>query len=285
MITIGLTTWKEHPSLIKEKRPVQLTEYAAFFPLVEIDNTFYGIPTKKTVRNWLSQVPSEFQFILKANRDMTTHPREPEQAPITETQRDAVFNDFQQAVRPMIARQQLKTVLFQFPPFFNAILENIEYLRHVRQLLPTLPIAVEFRNQTWYDPAIYSQVIAFLQELNMTLVAADEPDQTSTSVPFDIQVTNPKLVMLRLHGQNTVAWAHPGRNWRTTRTKYRYNPSELNQFKNAIDQISSKVDEVVVVFNNNAGKDAADNALQFKDLLGLTFTGLNDLPPEQLDLF
>lgn len=44
MITIGLTTWTDHPALIKEPRDVLLDEYAARFPTVEVDSAFYGIP-------------------------------------------------------------------------------------------------------------------------------------------------------------------------------------------------------------------------------------------------
>ncbi|CAI2566584.1 hypothetical protein AKUH3B203J_02740 [Apilactobacillus kunkeei] len=48
MITLGVTTWSEHPALINgEDRPVKLNEYAAHFPVVEVDNPFYGIPQEK----------------------------------------------------------------------------------------------------------------------------------------------------------------------------------------------------------------------------------------------
>lgn len=74
MITIGLTTWKEHPALINdEQRDVSLTEYAAILPTVEVDTPFYGIPRASTVTKWQQMVPPEFQFILKANKLMTKH--------------------------------------------------------------------------------------------------------------------------------------------------------------------------------------------------------------------
>ena len=68
-ITMGLTTWTEHPALINgEQRPVTLNEYAQHMPTVEIDTFFYALPQMSTIQNWLSQVPSEFQFIIKAHR-------------------------------------------------------------------------------------------------------------------------------------------------------------------------------------------------------------------------
>ena len=69
MITIGLTTFSEHPSLIDgAKRKVRLTEYSGHFPVVELDTPFYAIPKVEVVTNWQKQVPKNFQFILKANR-------------------------------------------------------------------------------------------------------------------------------------------------------------------------------------------------------------------------
>lgn len=286
MITIGLTTWSDHPSLIKAQRPVQLSEYAAFFPVVEIDNPFYGLPTAKSVDGWQQKVPAGFQFILKANREMTRHPADNKlAAPITDQQRWQLFQQYRQMVAPLVAAHQLKTILFQFPPFFNATTANIEYLQQIRVALPNLPIAVEFRNQTWFDEAIFKVTRNFLQELKMTLVAVDEPQQGANSAPFKLAATNPGLVMLRLHGQNTKGWSNPDHEWRKTRTLYRYNEAELRQFGTAIKQIEAQAKEVCVVFNNNSGHDAADNAIQLQQLLGIKFKGLGQRPPEQLDLF
>lgn len=286
MITIGLTTWSDHPSLINEQRPVQLSEYAAFFPVVEIDNPFYGIPTVKSVNAWQQKVPAGFQFILKANREMTKHPAENKlAAPITDQQRWQLFRQYRQMVAPLIAAHQLKTILFQFPPFFNATTENIEYLQQIRVALPDLPIAVEFRNQTWFDEAIFKVTRNFLQELKMTLVVVDEPQQGANTAPFKPTVTDPDLVMFRLHGRNTKGWSNPNREWRKTRTLYRYNETELQQFGAAINAVATQTKEVCVIFNNNSGHDAADNALQLQQLLGIQFKGLGQRPPEQLDLF
>ncbi|BAP84938.1 hypothetical protein LOOC260_103640 [Paucilactobacillus hokkaidonensis JCM 18461] len=286
MITIGLTTWSDHPSLIKEQRPVQLTEYAAFFPVVEIDNPFYGVPTAKAVTGWQKKVPDKFQFILKANREMTKHPAiNKMEPPLTERERRQVFENYRRMVDPLVKRHQLKTILFQFPPFFNATTGNIEYLQQIRAMLPSLPISVEFRNQTWFDAAIFKVVRNFLQELNMTLVVVDEPQQGANSAPLKLAVTNSDLVMFRLHGQNTKGWSNPDREWRKTRTLYRYDSNELKQFEELVKQAESQAKEVCIIFNNNSGHDAADNALQLQKLLGIKFKQLAQRAPEQLDLF
>ena len=78
-ITMGMTTWTEHPVLIHdEQRPVRLDEYAQHFPVVEVDTFFYALPQISTIQNWLATVPPTFQFIVKANQKMTLHQRNQE---------------------------------------------------------------------------------------------------------------------------------------------------------------------------------------------------------------
>lgn len=280
-VTMGLTTWSEHPALIHdEPRPVTLNEYAQHFPTVEIDTFFYALPQVTTIQNWLTQVPPTFQFIVKANQKMTLHQRNQERGAL-----EQLFNQYRKTVAPLVAGGQLKTVLFQFPPYFDATVKDFDYLRLVRTWMGKLPVAVEFRNQTWYKPGVIDSVVNFCRELNFTLVAADEPHDLPASVPFYLTVTTPELVMLRLHGRNHQGWANQGKEWRKTRTLYRYSQSELSEFQMAINNLYSQVQELTIIFNNNSGKDAAPNALQLQKMLGVHFAGLAPKSPEQLDLF
>ena len=280
-ITIGLTTWTEHPALINnEQRPVTLNEYAQYLPTVEVDTFFYALPQVTTIQNWLAEVPEAFQFIVKAHRGMTLHERGQEKGEL-----EQLFNRYRKTVAPLVAAGQLKTVLFQFPPYFDASPQDIEYLRLVRLWTGNLPIAIELRNQTWYRPGTLKSLLAFCRELHFTLVAADEPHGTVTSVPFVLATTNPDLVMMRLHGQNTEGWINQGKSWRKTRTLYKYSPAELQAFCDQINQLTPQPKELCVIFNNNSGKDAAPNALQLQKMLDIHFTGLAPRSPEQIDLF
>ena len=280
-ITIGLTTWTEHPALINnEQRPVTLNEYAQYLPTVEVDTFFYALPQVTTIQNWLAEVPEAFQFIVKAHRGMTLHERGQEKGEL-----EQLFNRYRKTVAPLVAAGQLKTVLFQFPPYFDASSQDIEYLRLVRLWMGNLPIAIELRNQTWYRPGTLKSLLTFCRELHFTLVAADEPHGTVTSVPFVLATTNPDLVMMRLHGQNTEGWINQGKSWRKTRTLYKYSPAELQAFCDQINQLTPQPKELCVIFNNNSGKDAAPNALQLQKMLDIHFTGLAPRSPEQIDLF
>lgn len=280
-ITMGMTTWTEHPALIhNEQRPVKLDEYAQYFPTVELDTFFYALPQMATIQNWLATVPASFQFVVKANQKMTLHQRGQERGEL-----EQVFQQYRRTIAPLVAAGQLKTILFQFPPYFDAGVKDFDYLKLIRDWLGNLPIAVEFRNQTWYKPAIIDSVVAFCQELNLTLVAADEPHDTATSVPFYLATTTPHLAMLRLHGRNRQGWDNQGKEWRKTRTLYRYSDEELAAFQQAINELTPQPEELCIIFNNNSGKDAAPNALKLQKMMGVKFTGLAPKSPEQLDLF
>lgn len=279
MITIGLTTWSDHPNLINdEQRPVQLSEYAAVFPVVEIDTTFYGVPSESTFLHWVEQVPTSFQFIVKANREMTMHPDLDQQ--ITEAEREQIFRDFNQRMRLLIATNQLKTILFQFPPMFNATHENIQYLMRLRSLMADLPISIEFRNMTWFDDAILPELEEFFADLKYDLVAVDEPRGLTNSADF---ILNAQTKIVRLHGQNQHGWQDSGMQWRKERTNYRYSTEELRQLATKIQ--TSGATDVCVIFNNNGGHAAAGNALELQQLLDLHFANLAPRPPQQLDLF
>lgn len=280
-ITMGMTTWTEHPVLIhNEQRPVTLNEYAQYFPTVEVDTFFYALPQMSTIQNWLSMVPESFQFIIKANQGMTLHRRGQEKGEV-----EQLFAQYRKTISPLIASGQLKTILFQFPPYFDSSVADIEYLRMVRSWLGDLPVAVELRNNSWYRPGVIDSLIGYCRDLDFTLVAADEPHDQVTTVPFKLVTTNPNLVMLRLHGRNKQGWANQDKSWRKTRTLYKYSYDELASFMQAINHLQPQPNEVCIIFNNNSGGDAAPNALELQKMMGINFTGLAPRSPEQLDLF
>lgn len=281
MITIGLTTWKEHPALIGgEERPVTLAEYAGRLPVVELDTPFYGIPRQSTVANWQAAVPDGFQYILKANQVMTRHDR---QHPLEEAGITAAFDQFIMAIQPMVTAGKLMTVLFQFPPFFNRTTANIQYLRDVRLKMGKLPVAVEFRSPSWFEtPGMTADVMAYLQSLKLTNVTTDEPHNLNDGIPLVETVTTPELAVVRLHGRNAQGWFNQGTDWRKTRTLYRYSEAELQDIAALVKRVAQHAQQVCVIFNNNSAKDAAPNALRLQKILGLHW---QNLAPQQLDLF
>lgn len=280
MITIGLTTWTEHPSLLGGTDKLTLTEYSGVLPVVEVDTPFYGIPKVTTVAKWQKEVPDKFQFILKANQVMTLHNVQDEGLSMDALK--TAYREYRAMIKPLTQHNQLKAILFQFPPFFERSNKNFHYLQRMVDWLPGLPIAVEFRNQSWYEPGVKDSVFDFLKDLGVAHVVVDEPHALNDGVSFEPVVTSPQLALMRLHGRNQQGWSTKGPGWRGQRTLYRYSDAELTEFKATVEQLQQQAKEVCVIFNNNSGGDAADNALTLKDMLGISF---GDLGPQQLDLF
>ena len=121
-----------------------------------------------------------------------------------------------------------------------------------------------------------------MTEQQFSLVIVDEPKKLTTTVPLDPYVTNQEFTFFRFHGRNDMGWTATGPDAQKVRTNYRYNEAELTELQQAVETAKGKTKEIAVIFNNNAGGDAAENAVQFKKKLGLDFEALN---PSQLELF
>jgi uncharacterized protein YecE (DUF72 family) len=134
-----------------------LPYYASRFPTVEINYTFYRMPTPKLVSGWASQVPPSFRFTLKAPRRITHDKRLRGVAdPL------AAFLEAASALGP-----QRGALLFQLPPNFR---KDILVLREFLAGLPAATVAAfEFRHESWLDDEVY----AALRERNIALCIAD----------------------------------------------------------------------------------------------------------------
>lgn len=281
IISIGLTGWGDHPSLYSSATKAQdkLFDYSGHFPIVEVDTSFYAIPSKANIEKWCRETPANFRFIVKAYQGITGHLRD--ELPY-ETRND-MFEHFLTCIRTFQEHQKLTMVLVQFPPWFDCTAKNVTYIRYVKQQLPNIPIAIEFRNQTWYSEKMKEKTIQFLKEENLIHTVCDEPQAGVGSVPFVPIATNDKA-LIRIHGRNIHGWRNSGNaeNWRKVRFLYNYNLDELQFLAQNARNLQQQATEVFVLFNNNSGHDAAHNAKKLQELLNIQFT---ELSPKQLSIF
>ncbi|WP_230127098.1 DUF72 domain-containing protein [Bacillus sp. CECT 9360] len=281
MIYIGVTGWGDHDRLYPAKIPPRdkLKEYAAHFPIVEIDASFYAIQSKRNTEKWVSETPGSFQFIIKAYQGMTGHQRG--ESPYEN--KKEMFSAFHESLKAFKEADKLSMVLFQFPPWFDCKKENVDYLRWCKQEMGEIPVALEFRNQTWYEAHFYDKTLAFMEQEGWIHTVCDEPQAGSGSIPIVIKATDLDKTLVRFHGRNVHGWRNPGDgNWREVRYLYRYNQKELEEWAENLHLLEKQSKDLYVLFNNNSGGDAADNAKQMIDLLGINYEGL---APKQLDLF
>ncbi|WP_130859895.1 DUF72 domain-containing protein [Gracilibacillus phocaeensis] len=279
-ISVGLTGWGDHHSLYltPEERQSKLYTYSAHFPVVEVDSSFYAVQPTTNYQKWVEETPEAFRFVIKATQNLTGHDRKPR----TNKEMKQLVEEFKQSIVPVRQANKLKAVLFQFPPWFNLKANNIQKIKKLKEWMGEIPLAIEFRNQTWFTEESREQTITFLQTLGVTHVICDEPQAGEGSVPLVLATTNDH-VLIRFHGRNIHGWNNHGQeNWREVRFLYRYNEQELMEWVEHIRQLQQQTKDITILFNNNSGGDAADNAKQFIDLLGIQYQGLH---PKQMDLF
>ena len=275
---LGLTSWSEHQALDLTKKKLSLQEYASKLPIVEIDTFFYGLKNKSVVASWVEATPANFKFVVKTHQCMTLH--RPWQDFFTSEKE--MYQLFIDSLQPLIETGKLYCLLMQFPPYFECETEHIVYLKRLRKIFKTVPIAIEFRHDSWFDETIRQEMLQFMKEHSFSLVTVDEPQVKGNSIPWYPAVTNPSFGLVRLHGRNQVGWLDKSADWRKLRTLYDYNEDELVGLAKEFYRLSRQTNELAVIFNNNSGGHAASNCLSLKKILKLEFDGLN---PEQLPLF
>ena len=283
MIQIGLTGWGDHPDVYHPSSTAKdkLLDYSAHFPIVELDSTFYAIQPERNIRKWIAETPDNFRFIVKAYQGMTGHHRG--ELPFESI--DEMYDLFRLSMKPLQEAGKLAMILVQFPPWFDCKKENVEEIRSICKRLDGFDIAIEFRHQSWYSLTFMQGTLAFLRELNVIHSVCDEPQAGQGSIPLVPVSTRGDKVLFRLHGRNVHGWRNTtgdDKAWRKVRYLYNYIEEELDEIETAVNKLKKETDEVFVIFNNNSGKHAAQNALRFQKKLDITY---DNLAPKQLGLF
>lgn len=294
-ILVGTASWTE-PSLIASGRfyppevrtPEQrLRFYARQFRVVEVDSSYYGLPSQRTAALWAERTPADFVFDVKAFSLLTHHPTPPRALPadlraalpavargkphvyerdVPPEVRDELFRRFSLALEPLAAVGKLGVVLFQFPPWFLPGRASRRYLGELRERLPRYLPAVEFRAPPWLDAEHAKTTLAFLAEHELAYVVVDEPQGTRASVPPVVAVTAP-VAVVRFHGRNRTAWAKRGATV-AEKYDYLYTEQELAEWVPRIRQMAEEARAVHVIMNNCREDKAVVNARQLAALLG-----------------
>ncbi|QFT90472.1 hypothetical protein FIU87_17660 [Bacillus sp. THAF10] len=282
MILVGVTGWGDHDSLYTGgiSPRDKLKEYGAHFPVVEVDASFYAIQPKQNIEKWVTDTPERFQFVVKAYQGMTGHQR----GDIPFETKDQMFSAFQESLQPYEEAGKLAMVLFQFPPWYDCKKENVDYLRWCKERMGDTKVALEFRNRTWFQPEFYDKTLSFMEDEGWIHSICDEPQAGTGSIPTVLHPTDPDQTLIRLHGRNVDGWtkAVSGKDWREVRYLYDYNKEELQEWNEHLKKLQQQTKNLFVLFNNNSGGHAANNAKQMIELLDIEYTGL---APRQLDLF
>jgi uncharacterized protein YecE (DUF72 family) len=293
-ILVGTASWTDK-SLIESGRfyppeattaEARLQYYASVFPLVEVDSSYYGMPSQRNSALWMERTPDDFVFDIKAFAALTQHPTRPaslpkdlrEQLPAEAADKrtiyykdmpaevqDAIWERFAEALLPLDSAGKLGVVLFQFPPWFMPGRESFAYLDQLTDRMPQYTPAVEFRNPRWMDDDHAERTLAFLSERGLPYVCVDEPQGTQASVP-PVVASTARIAVVRFHGRNTAAWAK--RNVSVAeKYDWLYSEDELKEWVPGIRRLAAESDSVHVLMNNCRDDKAVVNARQLAMML------------------
>ncbi|MFQ5511890.1 MAG: DUF72 domain-containing protein [Candidatus Krumholzibacteriia bacterium] len=246
-----------------------LVYIASYFNLIEINSTFYRVPSADTCRSWVRRVADRegFAFSVKANSEFT-HGRTNTGA--------RHMHVFKSAIDPLFDAGVLSTVLLQFPWSFRFSREARDYVCSLTERLSPFPSAVEVRHASWSADGSRQ----FFRERNVTLCGVDQPLVGASLEPSVFQ-PGAAGYYFRLHGRNRDRW-FDRKAGRDARYDYLYSGDELSVIHRRIDRLASGQERVHVVLNNHFRGQAVANALQLKAMLSGTPV---EAPPQLLARF
>jgi uncharacterized protein YecE (DUF72 family) len=290
---IGTASWTD-PTLLAagfypgsaKTAESRLRFYARHFDTVEVDSTYYALPSERNAALWAARTPEGFCFNVKAFAWLTCHPAETRRLPhairsllpaaaVAEPrlQRppiqalDAAFAMFRSALQPLRAAGKLGCLLLQFPPWFTAGAEHEAYLDYCRSRLPADRLAIELRHASWFNARTASTLDALAQR-GLVLVCTDAPP--APSIPRPPWRATTDVAYVRLHGRNRAAWFRHGAS-AAERFQYLYSNAELAEcaagIRSVRDARGARARVVHVIFNNCYADYGVRNARSMQALL------------------
>ena len=264
----------------------RLRFYASQFSVVEVDATYYALPYKRMAESWVERTPKDFVFDIKAHALMTGQPTEVARLPKAIKQElpaelsgkrriyrkdmpaellDTVYQQFREALEPLLAARKLGAIFVQFPKWVFPSNEARDLILETRQRLD-LPIAVEFRHGSWFNEKNAERTVRFLQDNKIPYIAVDEPQGFKSSVPPVVVPTSEELAVFRFHGRNKENWEKkeiaP-----SERFRYLYDEDELADWTPKIATVARSSRQTHVVYNNCFSNYGTTNAREAARLL------------------
>jgi len=206
--------------------------YSQYFNTVEINATFYKIPTAKTFKKWYEETPEDFIFSVKAPKTIT-HLKK-----LKEVEED--LKNFLKAISPL--KEKARILLFQLPPSFKY---NKEVLESFLKILPSDYLnIIEIRNISFHN----QEFVELLKRYNVCLCFSD----CAGKYPSWYEVQTTDYLYIRMHGSKKLYVSN-------------YEEEELKRLAEKIKTF--KINSAFVYFDNTAEGYAVPNALKLRELL------------------
>jgi uncharacterized protein YecE (DUF72 family) len=214
-------------------KKLQLEYYATQFPTVEINATFYRLPSEGMVLGWRDRVDESFVYAIKGSR-FITHMKKL-------LNLDGALDKFFDRIEPL--KERTAVLLWQLPGILKKDASRLDSF--LAQLPRDYRHAVEFRHPSWYDEEIFD----ILRKYNSAHVAL-----SSLGMPMNLSVTC-DIIYIRFHGLEGGA-AHD------------YTRNELESWAEFIVRQAKQGRTIYVYFNNDINVRAPDNARMLMEMVG-----------------
>jgi len=262
MIKVGTSgfsfeDWKGpvYPLGLPEREMLSFYERGMGFNVLEVNFTYYALPSQKSFEAMSKKTSKEFEFVVKAFKGMTHEIRDKGTGQMIDNQE--TFKRFKFSLVPLIGEGKLGCVLAQFPYGFFPNRESFAYLERFKEEMADIPLVFEFRNRTWLRDGTFQ----FLEKRKIGFCIVDEA-KLPKLMPYVPRVTS-QIGYFRFHGRNPNWFNSP----MSVRYNYLYSEDELKEFLSDIQDISQKTAKTLVFFNNCYSGYAAKNAAQMAELL------------------
>jgi uncharacterized protein YecE (DUF72 family) len=218
----------------KLAKPRWLEFYAQHFNTVELNNSFYRLPSERAFINWRESSSPGFVFAVKVSRFITHIKR---------------LRNMEEPTQNFLARadflqNKLGPLLYQLPPTMKRNDEALETFLSI--LSRQYRHVFEFRHESWIDDDVFN----ILKRYETGLCVFDMPDFTCPVV------ATADFAYLRFHGSTGLYWSC-------------YSDEELSGWAKKIAELGKNLKSVYIYFNNDAGAYAVRNAKSLTQLLGL----------------
>jgi uncharacterized protein YecE (DUF72 family) len=213
-------------------KPKWLSFYAGQFTTVELNNSFYHLPSEKAFTSWRESTPEDFVFAVKVSRFITHIKRLRNLGSALET-----F-----LARADLLKEKLGPLLYQLPPSMK---RNDELLQNFLGTLPSrYQHVIEFRHESWIDDRVFD----ILRTHKVGLCVFDMP---GFSCPL---VATGDFAYIRFHGSEGLYSSS-------------YSDEELGQWAQRIARLGPSIKAGYIYFNNDAEGFAIKNAMTLRNLL------------------
>ena len=259
----------------------RLRYYASLFPTVEVDSSYYSLPTPEVTAAWAERTPPGFTFHVKMFRLLTLHWTEPWALPadlrslapggkrffFADATNELVQGLVQRSIEmlmPLHTAGKLGLALLQFPHWVSPQPESLEHILAMKEALSPFRLAIEFRNSGWLD-GNSDKTLHWLEDNGLTFVCVDEPQGFPSSVP-PLAATSSDLAYVRFHGRNSATWE---RRVETSaeRFDWHYHDDELREWTSRVYSLQEQAREVYLMFNTNKEDQGPRNAIRMGRLL------------------